>query len=254
MDPQRPRRKLYLLGLAGIPALVLMLSALVASSAPAAVSYCTASVAKTSTTTASLTVTCNDGIQGLELTANKGGVLENQSGANCSPQPPSSTTHFFCAGNSTPSNTYYAVFNTGPANPCDAPALHFDVKEPGGSGTQAATTSATITGCSAGGGGGGGGGGTVDTVSCNEACTAVGTGTLSVPNVAKVYKLKKVTKYVAAGGKVTLKLKLSKKIRKAAKRALKRHKKVKAKLRVTVKDASGNTAPSKKRTINLKLK
>src|SRR6185436_8496326 len=80
----------------------------------------------------------------------------------------------------------------------------------------------------------------VVTVGCSEACTATGTGTVSVPPASKVYRLGRATKSLAAGRPAKLKLKLSKKAQRAAKRALKRHKRVRARVTVTVTDAAGN--------------
>jgi hypothetical protein len=88
-------------------------------------------------------------------------------------------------------------------------------------------------------------------VRCDKACTATATGSLSVPNLAKRYKLGKATKRVRAGGKVKLRLKVSKKARRAAKKALKRRRKVTARIKVTVKGATG-TSRSKRRTVKLK--
>ena len=92
----------------------------------------------------------------------------------------------------------------------------------------------------------------VVTVSSNEAGTITATGKLTVPNTSKVYKLKKVTKTITAGGKVKLKLKVGKKARKAAKAALADDLKVKASLTVVAADASGNKT-TKKRKVRLKL-
>ena len=91
------------------------------------------------------------------------------------------------------------------------------------------------------------------TVSCSEACTATARGTLIVPTASKTYRLTKVTRSVPTGGRVTLKLKLSRKVREAATRALKQRKRVRGKLKVVAKDASGNTT-SKRRSIGLKLR
>jgi hypothetical protein len=77
-------------------------------------------------------------------------------------------------------------------------------------------------------------------------------GTVSVPGAPKVYKLNGVkNRFVARGSKVTLKVKVPKKGLAAIKRALRRHKKVKATLRVRVRDAAGNVVV-KTRTIRLK--
>ena len=92
----------------------------------------------------------------------------------------------------------------------------------------------------------------VVTITSNENGTATAGGTLSVPNAAKAFKLRKKTKHVSAGVKVKLKLKLSAKARAAARRALRRGGKVKAKIKIRVKDAAGNTT-TKTRKVKLKL-
>jgi hypothetical protein len=77
-------------------------------------------------------------------------------------------------------------------------------------------------------------------------------GTVSVPGASKVYKLNRVkTRFVARGRKVTLKVKVPKKALAAIKRALRRHTKVRATLRVRVRNAAGNVAVTK-RTIRLR--
>jgi hypothetical protein len=76
-------------------------------------------------------------------------------------------------------------------------------------------------------------------------------GTVSVPNSSKVFKLKRVTVNATAGKTVKIKVKLPGKAQKAARRALKRHRKVKAGLTVTARDAAGNTR-SEKRSVKLK--
>jgi hypothetical protein len=77
------------------------------------------------------------------------------------------------------------------------------------------------------------------------------TGTVNVPNAAKVYKLKSVSVTALAGRAVTVRLKLPKKALKAAKKALKRHKKVKASLTITARDTAGNVK-TEKRSVKLK--
>jgi hypothetical protein len=89
------------------------------------------------------------------------------------------------------------------------------------------------------------------TVECpNAPCLASASGTLSVPNTSKTFKIKSDPVQIAQGAKATLKIKLSSKARKAAKAALKAGKKVRAKLKVTATNSAGsNTA---KKTIKLK--
>jgi hypothetical protein len=77
-------------------------------------------------------------------------------------------------------------------------------------------------------------------------------GTVSVPGASRVYKLKGVKiRFVARGGKVTLKVKVPNKALAAIKRALRGHTKLEATLRVRVRNAAGNVAVTK-RTIRLK--
>jgi hypothetical protein len=77
------------------------------------------------------------------------------------------------------------------------------------------------------------------------------TGTVSVPNASKVYKLKAVTVNVFVGATMTIRVKLPKKALKAARRALRRGKKVKAKLTVTARDRAGNRA-AERRSVRLR--
>ena len=65
------------------------------------------------------------------------------------------------------------------------------------------------------------------------------TGSVRVPGASKVYRIKKVTKRVAANKRTRIGLKLSKKARRAIKKALKNGQKPKAKLTVTAKDLAG---------------
>jgi hypothetical protein len=77
-------------------------------------------------------------------------------------------------------------------------------------------------------------------------------GTINVPNASRVFKLRAVSVNAAAGKTRKIRVKLAKQTLKAVKRALKRHKKVRANLTVTAKDAAGNTKTAK-RTVRLKL-
>jgi hypothetical protein len=72
-----------------------------------------------------------------------------------------------------------------------------------------------------------------------------------VPKLAKVYRLKKVTKTLTAAGKVKLTFKLDKKTLKIVRKALKQHKKLTAKMVITATDKAGNKTASKK---SIKLK
>ncbi len=84
-----------------------------------------------------------------------------------------------------------------------------------------------------------------------EACTAAASGTVDVPGAARVYRLAKARKAVAAGRKVTLRVGVPKQARKAIRGALHRHRKVTARLTVRVRDAAGNTR-SRQRRVRLK--
>jgi hypothetical protein len=75
-------------------------------------------------------------------------------------------------------------------------------------------------------------------------------GTVSVPNLAKVYRLKAVSATAAPEAVVKLRLRLPRKGLHAAKKALRRHEHVEARIRVTARDAAGNVAISK-RTVRL---
>jgi len=65
------------------------------------------------------------------------------------------------------------------------------------------------------------------------------TGSVGVPGASKVYRIKKVTKRVAAGKRTRIGLKLSKKARNAIKKALRNGRTLKAKLTITAKDLAG---------------
>jgi hypothetical protein len=85
-----------------------------------------------------------------------------------------------------------------------------------------------------------------------EQGTITASATVSVPKASKVYRFKTVSASVVPGVRVKLRLRLPKKSLKVVRRALKHHRKLKAKVTVTARDASGNTR-SAKGTIRLKL-
>jgi plastocyanin len=77
--------------------------------------------------------------------------------------------------------------------------------------------------------------------SMNEAGTLAATGRVSVPGGAsELYRFKRASKTVAASQSVKLRLKLSKKALKSAKRALRRGRKLRAKITLTARDATGH--------------
>jgi hypothetical protein len=83
-----------------------------------------------------------------------------------------------------------------------------------------------------------------------EPGTITASGTVSVPNTSKTYRLRTASATADAGATVTLRLELSKKARRTVLRALKRHRRIVAKIVVTVRDRAGNTRDAK-RTIRL---
>ena len=89
-------------------------------------------------------------------------------------------------------------------------------------------------------------------VKCDERSAATATGTLSVPNASKLYRLKAVSKTVDANDGLKLKLALPKAARKAARRALEDGAGLTVKVKVVAKDAAGNKT-TKRRAIGLKL-
>jgi hypothetical protein len=90
------------------------------------------------------------------------------------------------------------------------------------------------------------------TVSCGaEACTAVASGSVSVPGAARVFRLRPATKRVAAGRKANLRVRVPKKALAAIRGALQHQSKVTAKLAVRVKDKAGN-ARTRRRSVKLR--
>jgi plastocyanin len=85
------------------------------------------------------------------------------------------------------------------------------------------------------------------TVAVDESATVSAKGSVSVPGAAKVFRLKGVSRQLAAGAKKQLKLKLPKQAPRAFRRALARGTKLTARLTVTAKDAAGNTKSAKRR-------
>jgi hypothetical protein len=84
-----------------------------------------------------------------------------------------------------------------------------------------------------------------------EAGTITVAGTVSVPNIAKVFKLQAVSVNVRAYQVVKIAVKLPRKALRGAKRALKRHRTVRVRLTISARDGLGNTK-SEKRGIRLK--
>ena len=73
-----------------------------------------------------------------------------------------------------------------------------------------------------------------------EPGTITAGGTVSVPNAAKIFRLRTASAAVGANATVTLQLELSRKARRAVLGALRRHRRVVANIKVTARDRSGN--------------
>jgi spore coat-associated protein N len=74
---------------------------------------------------------------------------------------------------------------------------------------------------------------------CDQSCTVVATGRMSVPGAAKSYKLVTARRSLPAGGKAKLKLKLPRSLRKPLRAALKAHRRVVAPITISATGASG---------------
>ncbi|MEA2273202.1 MAG: hypothetical protein QOI98_1910 [Solirubrobacteraceae bacterium] len=82
-------------------------------------------------------------------------------------------------------------------------------------------------------------------VSCDEQCSVTMSGSVSVARPAHAYvvpalRLGHVSRQLAAGARVRLKLPISRRVRAAIRKALRAHGRARATLRVTARDASGN--------------
>jgi hypothetical protein len=85
------------------------------------------------------------------------------------------------------------------------------------------------------------------TVSCNEVCTVLVSGTVNVPGQSKVYRLKSRSRSLKAGERVRIRLRFSKRVRRAVRRALRKGKRVRGTLRIRATDTAGNRSTSTKR-------
>jgi spore coat-associated protein N len=89
------------------------------------------------------------------------------------------------------------------------------------------------------------------TSSCDQACTILGTGTISLPGAAKVHKLKPVRVTLTKAGKTKIVFKIDKKTLKLIKKALAKHQNLTAKVKITATSKSGHSI-SASRTLKLK--
>ncbi|MBI4898138.1 MAG: hypothetical protein HY827_07205 [Actinobacteria bacterium] len=87
-------------------------------------------------------------------------------------------------------------------------------------------------------------------VTCDQACTATASASVSVPGAAKLYRFREATKSIVTGITATLKLTLSKKTLAVIRRALRRGRKLKTK--VTVSATTAGLSTTEKRTIRLR--
>src|SRR5205823_5979304 len=82
---------------------------------------------------------------------------------------------------------------------------------------------------------------------CDEACTIVPTGSLSVPGAARAYKLVPAHGSLGAADKATLRLRLPKTARKPLRSALKAGRRVFAPVVIQASGSSGKSAPVKRK-------
>ena len=85
----------------------------------------------------------------------------------------------------------------------------------------------------------------------NEAGTLTASGTVGVGGAAKVYRLRRVSRTVAAGQSIKLHLKLSRRALRAVKRAIRHKRKARAKVTLTAADTTGHRTV-RKQTIRLR--
>jgi hypothetical protein len=89
---------------------------------------------------------------------------------------------------------------------------------------------------------------------CDVACSISASARVSAPGSSKLFRSKRVTRSIAAGRTVAIKLKFSKRATRAIRAALKRRKRLTARISVQAKGAgpSTSTASSTKTTVKLK--
>ena len=81
---------------------------------------------------------------------------------------------------------------------------------------------------------------------CDQACTLTASARVTVPGASKVFRLRSVTRSLAANKRVTLKLKLSGKTLRAIKSGLKKGKRISARVTLTAKTTAGGSGTSRK--------
>jgi Glucose / Sorbosone dehydrogenase len=88
--------------------------------------------------------------------------------------------------------------------------------------------------------------GVVIGVACNEACTVVAGGTISVPGAARVFRLRRATRTLAAGVRARIKVRITNRTRRPLRRALIRGRRVRARVNVRATDLAGNARSNRK--------
>jgi glucose/arabinose dehydrogenase len=89
-------------------------------------------------------------------------------------------------------------------------------------------------------------GGVVIGAACNEACTVVAGGTITVPGAARVFRLRRTTRTLATGTRVRIRVRLRRRTRAHVRRALARGRRVRARVRVRATDLSSNVSSARK--------
>ena len=84
------------------------------------------------------------------------------------------------------------------------------------------------------------GGGEVIGAACNEPCAVVAGGTISVPGAARVFRLRRATRTLAAGVRARIKVRITMRTRRPLRRALTRRRRVRARVTVRATDPAGN--------------
>jgi hypothetical protein len=84
-------------------------------------------------------------------------------------------------------------------------------------------------------------GGLIVTAFCDRACTATATTRITLPGASKVLRLRKATRRLRAGVRTRMKVKLTRKARRQLKRALRGKRRLRATVRLDVRDALGSS-------------
>jgi len=88
--------------------------------------------------------------------------------------------------------------------------------------------------------------GVVIGAACTEPCTVAASGAISIPGAARVFRLRRATRTLAAGARVRIKVRITKRTRRPLRRALARRRRVRARVRVRATDLSSNASSARK--------